>query len=293
MSNSQSKFIKQVLVEEAEYERLRQNHYRNYSPQLRTMDKLEEFIFATMMRKDLDNQQKLDLVSGPRQRFNQLREETNTLNGESITGLAAAPAAPKAEPKQEPTETKVKPEAIDAKPIEIPNEPVKVTQQHNKLMDLIGNNPNIIRRNDANEMEVNGRAVPGTDFDELYANLFSPHGTQHLPGMVELIGALRQLNVDGKDIVSHPIQAAFESATPRSGPLHHNEKAIIAPKQPKPKPTSKRRSTSPFEIEETGPPKPATRSTTKYNMPRKGLSHSSNRQQVGTGLKIPRILYVY
>ena len=294
MSNSQSKFIKQVLVEEAEYDRLRQNHYRNYSPQMRTMDKLEEFIIATMLRKDLDHQQKLDLVSGPRQRFNQLREETNTLNGESITGLAAAPAAPKAEPKQEPTETKVKPEAnrMQSRSM-IPNEPVKVIQQHNKLMDLIGNNPNIIRRNDANEMEVNGRAVPGTDFDELYANLFSPHGTQHLPGMAELIGALRQLNVEGKDIVSHPIQAAFESATPRSGPLHHNEKAIIAPK---PKPQAKEQTQVDVAIRDRGNRvlrNMRRASTTKYNMPRKGLSNSSNRQQTGTGLKIPRILYVY
>jgi len=78
MSNSQSKFIKQVLVEEAEYDRLRQNHYRNYSPQIRTMDKLQEFIYSTMMRTDLDPQQKIDLCSGPRQRFNQLREETAT-----------------------------------------------------------------------------------------------------------------------------------------------------------------------------------------------------------------------
>ena len=100
MSNTQSKFVKQVLVEEAEYERLRQNHYRNYSPQMRTMDTLKEFMFKTMMRKDLDDQQKIDLISGPQQRFNTLREETNTLNGESSAG---APAAPMAVPKVEPT----------------------------------------------------------------------------------------------------------------------------------------------------------------------------------------------
>ena len=236
MSNAQSKFVKQVLVEEGEYDRLRQNHYRNYSPQIRAMDKLQEFIFETMIRKDLDPQQKIDLCSGPRQRFNQLREETNTLNGVSS---ATGAAAPKAETKVEPTEAKVKAEPkTKPEPIAIQNDDAKVVapQKADKLMDLIGNNPNIIRRNDANEMEVNGRAVPGTDFDELYANLFSPHGTQHLPGMPELIGALRQLNVESKDIVSHPIQAAYESDTPRSGPLHHYEKAIPQAPKPKPKP---------------------------------------------------------
>ena len=109
----------------------------------------------------------------------------------------------------------------------------------------------------------------------------------------ELIGALRQLNVESKDIVSHPIKAAYESAVPRTGPLHHNEKAIpkAAKPKPKPQPKSKRRSTSPFEIEETVPPKHATRSTTKYNMPRKRLSlRPNNPAQDST---FPRILYVY
>ena len=303
MSNSQSKFVKQVLVEEAEYDRLRQNHYRNYSPQIRTMDKLQEFIYSTMMRTDLDPQQKIDLCSGPRQRFNQLREETATLNGDN-TGKSSGAAAPKvpdkpvAKPKAEPIVAEAKEEPmvadVEKEPIVEKNEEVKVDHPKvaNRLMDLIGNNPNIIRRNDDNEMEINGHAVPGTNFDELYANLFSIHGTQHLPGMRELIGALRQLNVESGDIVSHPIKAAYESAVPRTGPLHHNEKAV--PKAPKPKTKSKRRSTSPFEIDETEPSKHATRSTTKYNMPRKGLSNLPKNQQSGKGITFPpRILYVY
>jgi hypothetical protein len=291
MSNTQSKFVKQVLVEEAEYDRLRQNHYRNYSPQIRAMDKLQEFILETMMRKDLDPQQKIDLCSGPRQRFNQLKEETNTLSGESS---AAGTTGPKVQTEVEQTETKVEP-TEKQEPTVIKNDQVKKVEptKANNLIDLITNNPNIIRRTDANELEVNGHAVVGTDFDELYSNLFSPNGTQHLPGMTELLGALRQLNAESKDIVSHPIQAAFESATPRSGPLRHNEKAI--PQAPKPnpkskaKPKSKRTSTTALKNNETGLLKHETRSTTKYNMPRKGLSN----QQSGNGLKIPRILYVY
>ena len=294
MSNSQSKFVKQVLVEEAEYDRLRQNHYRNYSPQIRTMDKLQEFIYETMMRTDLDPQQKIDLCSGPRQRFNQLREETTTLNGDNTskaTGAAApkVPDKPVAKAKAEPIEAEAKEEPIVEKNEDVKQAPPQVA---NKLMDLIGNNPNIIRRNDDNEMEINGHAVPGTNFDELYANLFSVHGTQHLPGMRELIGALRQLNVESEDIVSHPIKAAYESAVPRTGPLHHNEKAVPKAPKPKPQPKSKRKSTSQFENEEMGPPKHGTRSTTKYNMPRKGLT--SNTNQSGKGISLPpRILYVY
>ena len=40
-----------------------------------------------------------------------------------------------------------------------------------------------------------------------------------MAGITELLGALRQLNVESKDIVSNPIKAAYESSASRSGPL--------------------------------------------------------------------------
>ena len=70
MSNSQSKFVKQILVEEGEYDRLRQRQFKDYSQEIRTMVKLEQQIVEILARKDLDPQQKLDLISGLQQRFN-------------------------------------------------------------------------------------------------------------------------------------------------------------------------------------------------------------------------------
>lgn len=165
-------------------------------------------------------------------------------------------------------------------------------------MDIIGNNPQIIRRNDSNELEVNGHAVPGSNFDQLYAAVLSPRGSQHMAGMTELLGALRQLNVESKDIVSNPIKAAYESGAARLGQLRHNDNALPSqpPKAARKKaraPPNKRGSTSPFEIEEPYEAKPATRSTTKYNTQRHGLSNVTNKNQAGKGIKFPRILYVY
>ena len=296
MSNAQSKFVKQVLVEEGEYDRLRQQSFRDYSPQIRAMVKLQENIVATMLRKDLDPQQKLDLISGPQQRFNTLREETNTLNGDTI-GKSSTSTKANAVPKEEKTEAtgnKAKEE-----PMVVKNEPVKIVAppQADKLMDLIGNNPNIIRRNDENEMEVNGHAVPGTNFDDLYAALLSPTGSQNMVGMPEMIGALRQLNVESKDIVSNAIKAAYDTPPPRSGPLRHNEMAI--PKAPKPTPKTKpetknkRKSQPQVETEETAPSKHATRATTKYNMPRNKQSNVDKPEQSGKGISFPTFLYVY
>ena len=46
-------------------------------------------------------------------------------------------------------------------------QPVPIAQTHkvDRLMDIIGNNSQIIRRNDSNNLEVNGHAVPGFNFD--------------------------------------------------------------------------------------------------------------------------------
>ena len=152
MSNAQSKFVKQVLVKEGEYDRIRQLQYRDYSPEIRTMVKLQEKIVQTLMQTDLDPQQKLDLISGQQQRFNQLREKTNTLTGATAAKGVAGPDAPKVEPiKAEAKQEPVKNEAV---PIKAEAEPVKTSVPHkaDKLMDLISNSPNIIRRNDQNEL---------------------------------------------------------------------------------------------------------------------------------------------
>ena len=82
MSTSQSKFVKQVLLEEGEYERLRQQQFWQYSPELLVMVKLQDQIVSALMDKNLDSQQKLDLISSMQQRFTKLKKEINTLSGD-------------------------------------------------------------------------------------------------------------------------------------------------------------------------------------------------------------------
>ena len=82
MRNLQCKFVKQVLLEEGEYERLRQQQFRQYSPELRVMVKLQDQRVSALMDKILDAQQKLDLISSMQQRYTKLKEETYTLSGD-------------------------------------------------------------------------------------------------------------------------------------------------------------------------------------------------------------------
>ena len=227
MSNAQSKFVKQVLVKKGEYDRLRQRQFRDYSPEVRVMGKLQEEILIKLMDKSLDAQTRLDLVSGLLQRFNKLKEETNTLRGATDAKSLAVPDGLKVEAvKQTKENTKQAPDNDAAVPVK--NEHVKIahSEKMDKLMNIISFNPNIIRRNDQNELEVNGQAVPSSNFDELYAAILTPKKSQHMVGMTEILSALRQLNVESKDIVFTQIKSAYESGASRFGPLRHNEKAL-------------------------------------------------------------------
>ena len=101
-----------------------------------------------------------------------------------------------------------------------------------------------------------------------------------MAGMRVLLGPLRQLNVEGKDIVSTLIKAAYESAPSRLS-IHYYKEQVLPPKAVKESkrkfratPNNKRRSTSPLKIEEPLKAKSVTRSTTKYNIPRQGLSYN-------------------
>ena len=59
-----------------------------------------------------------------------------------------------------------------------------------------------------------------------YKAILSPKGSEHMAGMTKLLGALRQLNVESKDIVSNRIKAAYESAPSRLSVLSYNEQVL-------------------------------------------------------------------
>ena len=79
-----------------------------------------------------------------------------------------------------------------------------------KLMDIIGNKSQIIRRNYSNELKVDGHAVPASTFDQLYAAVLSLRKLQHMAGITELLSALRQLNVESNNIVSNLINTTYK-----------------------------------------------------------------------------------
>ena len=101
------------------------------------------------MDKCLDAQTRLDLISGLLQHLNKLKEKTNTLIGATGAKSVAVPDGPKVEAVEENKE-KTKQEPVNDAAVPVKNKPVNIAQPQkvDKLMDIIINNPNIIRRND-------------------------------------------------------------------------------------------------------------------------------------------------
>ena len=240
------KFLKQVLVEQGELDRLRERQIRDYSPEIRSMVKIQDDIHQILLRTDLSPQQKLDMLSVPQARFDHLKAETNTLQGQTASASPEVPkpaekkAAEKKATEKKATEKKVaeKPkEKVDGDEAdeednvdtqeeedeEVNKTPVKsviisplrmgVSEQYHQkaedLMEKIVKRPDIITRNDAGELVYMGQAVPNSDFNGLFVGMFTAGSVVRGAGSTELFQALRQLGVQSGEMTSGKFRDAY------------------------------------------------------------------------------------
>ena len=64
-----SSFVKKVLVEQAELDRIQQRQLKEYSPELHSLARLQTHMAETLARKDLSTEQKLQLLCSYQSRF--------------------------------------------------------------------------------------------------------------------------------------------------------------------------------------------------------------------------------
>ena len=102
MSNQQqhkSSFIKKVLIDEAELERLQQRQLREYSPELGSMARYQAQMKEVMARSDLTAAEKLSILSGLQRRFDKIKRDVGVLSSSVAAAVPpAANAAPPAAP---------------------------------------------------------------------------------------------------------------------------------------------------------------------------------------------------
>ena len=73
--------VKEVLVEQAELDRLQQRQLQDYSPELHSLARLQTQMTKVLWRKNITADQKLDLLLSLQTRFDRLKKDTGALSG--------------------------------------------------------------------------------------------------------------------------------------------------------------------------------------------------------------------
>lgn len=304
-----SKFVKKVLVQQAELERMQQQQLREYSPELSTLARLQTQMADVIGRKGIPAEEKLSLLAGYQARFNKLQKETGVLRGTLPAAGGAPVAAAKVQPKMAATEAQTDavneenendedasqdgddeleaPVAPAASRVEKMGLPAPYQHKARNLLLKILDSPEVLRRNRAGEIVVNGVAEPDTDFDSLFKSMVGP--TPHLdqPGVDKFLDALHRIGVKPAELSGKAVKRQYTGSV-----LHGNPAERLA--------TLRGRIPAAAAAAASGEDEPNAPPVDKPQ--RKCVGCPSPKEQSGKGLKRkkvpppghrPKILYVY
>ena len=191
-------FKKMRLIQDEEYERLRQKQVSSYNPELRVMAHLEDEMRDIMDSRNISPEDKLKLFEQLRLRSNDVK---NQAKEEIALGGVSAMAAPTAGEKTLQPPVLLKQEVKKEDPI-FEHIIGRVSPKHKddaaKLFEILNSNPNILSVNDNEELIVNGKTIPNTKFSEIFTSLYTDRQTKSLErieGIPSFLHALNSLNV--------------------------------------------------------------------------------------------------
>ena len=206
------------LIEEAEFDRIKQKQIRDYNPQLKAMADIQTSIDNFLMDSTLGYDEKLPLINYLNGKFNSLFQATrNTLGNRSEplviptpalaanapppsaaaaatdSASAAAPtiAAFSSSAQEGPEKSTPLPTTIDAK---IPGQYAK---KYNDLLQFLQNQQaaGVIERTTSNEMRINGELIPNSSFTDLMRGLYTRNQTMNYTGENKFLQALSTLKL--------------------------------------------------------------------------------------------------
>ena len=220
-----SSFVKKVLVEQAELDRMQQRQLKEYSPELHSLAWLQTHMAETLARKDLSTEQKLQLLSSYQSHFDKLQRDTGVLSSGSLVSAKAAinSADDGAHPVAAPDSNSAQKQDVkDAKSSQVtpalkmvcqlrvePQYELKVRNLMLKILD----NPDVLKRNDQGEIVINGVAEPNTNFIALFSSMVGRVNDLQQPGIDKFLGALGQIGVKCNELSGQSLQRMY-STTP-------------------------------------------------------------------------------
>jgi hypothetical protein len=230
-----SSLVKKVLIEKAELDRMQQRQLRDYSPDLHALAELQTQMALVLANKKMSPEQKLSLLSNYQGRFNKIKKDTGVLTGVSAAPDATRPA-PQNVPLQKDRAIKSDASAKEVPPTESADElddndggddvppaeavrhigiPPMYENKARKLFTKILDHPNILKRNAAGEMVVNGVVVPNSNFNSLFKSMVSSDSDLNQTGVDSFMDALHQIGVRPDELSGKKVKLMYNPPATR------------------------------------------------------------------------------
>ena len=238
-----SNYVNKVLIEKGELDRLQQRQIRKFSPEMHNMADIRTRMAMILDNKTMPADAKLSLLKTIQTQFDKLQKDIGLPSIGCVTTGSSGPAFKKVKNEtavnktsaptenEDTTDQEESGETDDERQSEIEkiisddkSTPLSVQQlgihyqyqpKASNLRLKITEHFDILKRNDAGEMVVVGKAEPGSNFNNLFKSMVGPTREFNQPGIDKFLDDLRRLGVRSNKLSGKQLQLKYEPQVPR------------------------------------------------------------------------------
>ena len=206
-------FDKFHLLKDEEYQRLRQKQVQSYNPELRILTRLDDEIKELLNDTNVPVDVKVNIFNQLQQRIKDVQAITKPVSGVTKVVSATEVAGP-------PTTTPVVVANADGQEVanmeELPKEVVKIEtkpqfepiddsilnevgiktkKKATEMLEKIQAQPEVIAKNENNEIVLNGHVIKGSNFNDLFKSLYTQSFDSSQQGQIQFLKALNKLDI--------------------------------------------------------------------------------------------------
>ena len=181
------------------------------------MVKIRTQIEDTLSSSKLTDTEKLDILERAQEKYGKLKDSMHPTKTPIVEEGGTAPATIDVASSEPPLFQAV-------------NLPANRKKKFNKFLKFVEENPELIAKNDQNEMVVEGRTLEGSNFDDLIRNIYVQNTKHNLTGIYDFSQALSKANLSSsaisnskfKQLMSPPKQSQFHTPaiSSQKSPVH-------------------------------------------------------------------------
>ena len=207
---------KMTLVEQAVLDRLRQKQIAQeiQQPELSAMVKIRAQIEDTLNNSKLTDAEKLDILERAQEKYGKLDESVRPTHPPIMEQAAAEPGSVEVTPSTAPMFQSLK-------------LPANRSKKFAKFLKFVDDNPNLLAKNEQNEMILEGNRLAGSNFDHLIRNLYVAKSDYNLTGIGDLTHALSKAKLSPSAISNSKFKTLV---SPSKSPQFHSPQAKSPPK---------------------------------------------------------------